>query len=70
MRKERNDIDQREVAGFLLGLGIGLVVGLVVQQQSTTAPRGLSRENVKQAEPPRLVARTGSEPLGQTRIAR
>jgi hypothetical protein len=34
------NISQNEVAGFLLGLGIGLVVGLLFQPRAAGHPRG------------------------------
>jgi len=48
------NVSQEQVAGFLLGLGIGLVIGLIFQPQSGAGSRGLNRENVKQAESSRI----------------
>ena len=46
MTDEKN-ISQNEVAGFLLGLGIGLVVGLLFQPQPVDYPRGLLGYNAR-----------------------
>ena len=54
MMKEKN-LSQNEVAGFLLGLGIGLVVGLLFQPQPAVGTRGLLRNDSTKAD--RSVAR-------------
>jgi len=48
------NVSQEQVAGFLLGLGIGLVIGLLFQSQSGAGPHGLDRENVKHPESPHI----------------
>lgn len=55
------NISQNEVAGFLLGLGIGLVVGLLSQPRSNDYSRGLIQESAKQAES--RIARSRTEQM-------
>ena len=39
------NLSQKEVAGFLLGLGIGLVVGLLFQPEPAAGTRGLPQND-------------------------
>jgi len=41
---DQKNISQKEVAGFLLGLGIGLVVGLLFQSQPADQANALRRD--------------------------
>ena len=41
----KQNINQNEVAGFLLGLGIGLVVGLLFQPKPAANIRGLLQDD-------------------------
>ena len=45
----RRNVSQNEVAGFLLGLGMGLVVGLLFHSQPTDRARALLEDKTSKA---------------------
>jgi hypothetical protein len=54
----KKSISQNEVAGFLLGLGIGLVVGILFNPQPAGYPHGSFRDTAKAG---RSVSHSGSQ---------
>jgi hypothetical protein len=52
----KQNLSQNEVAGFLLGLGIGLVVGLLFQPKPAVNIRGLLQNDGTRAQPYSSVA--------------
>ena len=46
----KQNLSQNEVAGFLLGLGVGLVVGLLFQRKPAANIRGLLQNDRKRAD--------------------
>ena len=54
----KQTLSQNEVAGFLLGLGIGLVVGLLFQPKPAANIRGLLQNDGTRTRPYSSVAST------------
>jgi hypothetical protein len=52
----KQNLSQNEVAGFLLGLGIGLVVGLLFQPKPAVNIRGLLQNDGTRIQPYSSVA--------------